>query len=82
MKELYERILHYAKAIGNLPDNAKLSEVCDFGDAYGFLLDTGDKYANLHWCISKDGRTLSTFRPNFDISRFARRTLLPLSSVE
>lgn len=81
MKQVYETAKRYAVSVGGVDKNATLTEVCDFGDSYGFMFETGDKYANLYWCVDKKTYRLFSYRPNMDIKTFTERKILPIDIV-
>lgn len=82
IKQAYQSVRHYAEIVGGISKDAELIEICDFGDAYGFLLGTGDKFANLYWCIKKETRELYSYRPNMDIEKFRSRKVLQKEVLE
>lgn len=81
IKVLYSSIRKYATAQGGLDENAKLFEVCDFGDSYGFLFESDDVYSNCYWCVNKKTYEPFSFRPNQDIKKFMHRKVMGKEEV-
>ncbi len=78
---MIEVIKRYAeKSMGK--ENAKIVEVCDFGNKYGFLFNVKNKYDNAYWCVDKKNYKITMFTPNTNIKMFMKRKIISESGVE
>ena len=75
-----QSVRKYAHVIGQVPLDAELFEVCDFGDSIGFIFKTEDIYSNLYWCVDKKTYKITTFGPNMDMRKYSNRKILDKSS--
>ena len=81
MKQLCQSIRRYANTIGNVSREAAIAEICDFGDSYGFLFDTGNRQDSLYWCIEKDTHKPYAYMPSMDVRKYRNRKILPIDPV-
>lgn len=70
---------HVAKIIAN---GREIVEVCDFGDSYGFIMQTDNIFANQYFCADKKTYKPFTFIPSQDLEKYRKRTIIPLETLE
>lgn len=58
-----------------------IAEVCDFGDSYGVLIQTGNKYSCKYLCLKKTDYSVFSFLPNEDVRKFEKRTIIQESQI-
>lgn len=78
---LYKVVRKWMEAVDSNNKNAELSEICDFGDYYGFCFISENKYENIYWCVDKLTYEPFTVRPSQIIKLFKNRKILPLSVI-
>ena len=70
-----EEIKRYAETICG-GEELRTSEVCDFGDKYGFLFDAKNRYDNAYWCVDKQNYAITIFLPYTDAKLFRERKII------
>lgn len=78
LKAIFATVKRWAKDMYYGDEEPEISEVCDFGDAYGFLFVDRNKYDNVYWCVRKKDYKPFAFRPVQDPEKFKARKVLKL----
>ena len=73
---IYNAVARMVKALSNIGQNPVLIEACDFGNAYGFLFNSPDKYTNQYWCVDKKTNRPFNFTENQNIEAFKNRRII------
>ena len=73
---IYKTLFKWLLIKGEIQEDTKLAEACDFGDSYGFCFENEDRFSNVYWCVDKKTNKPYPFRPNEDIKKFSKRKVL------
>jgi hypothetical protein len=74
----YKMTVAMVSALSNIGENPTLFEACDFGDSYGFLFYSPDKYTNQYWCVNKKTGKPYNFTENMDFEKYKNRRVIAL----